>query len=56
MGRVPFHGRGTELARGRAGIVPAGALCVEGECQGVVVAIGAKTVIGKMITNKSWPP
>ena len=27
-----------------------------GNCKGVVVSIGDRTVIGNMIINKKWPP
>ena len=38
-----------------ADIVCAGCLCVTGFFVGVVIAIGAKTMIGKLITHKRWP-
>ena len=29
---------------------------IKGSCIGIVVAIGANTVVGKLIDKKQWPP
>ena len=33
-----------------------GYLCISGECTGVVVATGADTVMGKLVSKAAWPP
>ena len=54
--KIPYRSQGMEIIQGRPGIVPAGALCVQGSCSGVVVAVGARTLLGEMIAARNWPP
>ncbi|CAM9714675.1 unnamed protein product, partial [Ectocarpus fasciculatus] len=54
--KIPYRSQSTEVVSGRPGLVPAGALCVQGSCSGVVIAVGARTLLGEMIATRSWPP